>query len=342
MNDAPSPAAQHRLPTRALGDSGLQCGAIGLGCMSFSNIYGGFDGHDALTVIRHALDLGATMLDTADIYGPGTSELLVGKAIAGRRDDVVVATKFGFRENPDGSIRVDGRPEHARVAVEESLRRLGVDHIDLYYLHRPDIDVPIEESVGAMAEMVAHGKVRHLGVSEASADSLRRAHATHPISALQSEYSVWSRDIEGEILPVCRELGIGLVAYSPLGRGFLTGTISSRDDLADNDRRRTHGRFSHDALAENRSAIEVIRSIAAIHAATPAQVCLAWVLAKGADFVPIPGTKRVTYLEENLAAAGIELSAAEIARLDQISVAQPRYPDPSMYNRSTPVSAAEV
>ena len=301
------------LPTRTLGTAGLTVGAIGLGCMSFSDVYGGFEGHDPDEVIGRALDLGVTLLDTADVYGPHTSEEIVGKAIAGRRDEVVLATKFGLHRESSGSstgfrLAVDGRPEYARTAIDGSLARLGVDHVDIYYLHRPDTSVPIEETVGAMAELVAAGKVRHLGLSEASVDTLRRASAVHPITALQTEYSIWSRDIEAEILPTCRELGIGLVPYSPLGRGFLTGTIASTDDLAPSDFRRVQARFTDDAIAQNQAALDTIRANADAHGATLGQVALAWVLSRGDDVVPIPGTKRVAYVEQNAAAADLQLS----------------------------------
>jgi aryl-alcohol dehydrogenase-like predicted oxidoreductase len=327
------------LPIRALGTSGLSAGAIGLGCMSFSGTYGGFEGHDPDAVIGRALDLGMTLLDTADIYGPHTSEQVVGRAIAKRRDEVVLATKFGLRPGDPGSgvrLAVDGSPQYVRTAIDGSLERLGVDHVDLYYLHRPDTTVPIEETVGAMAELVAAGKVRHLGLSEASADTLRRGHVVHPIAALQTEYSIWSRDIEDEILPVCRELGIGLVPYSPLGRGFLTGTITSADDLPAHDFRRTQPRFTDEALAENEAAVAVIRTVAEAHGVTPGQVALAWVLSRGDDVVPIPGTKRVAYVEQNAAAADVELTADDLVALDAIEVRTPRSPDEGWINRSTP------
>jgi aryl-alcohol dehydrogenase-like predicted oxidoreductase len=328
------------LPTRTLGPDGLEVGAIGLGCMSFSGAYGGFDGHDPDEVIGRALDLGATLLDTADVYGPHISEQVVGKAIAGRRDEVVLATKFGLSANTTGTgprLLVNGQPDYVRTSIEGSLERLGVDHVDLYYLHRPDTDVPIEETVGAMAELVAAGKVRHLGLSEASADTLRRAQAVHPITALQTEYSIWSRDIEAEILPTCRELGIGLVPYSPLGRGFLTGTIASTGDLAANDFRRTQPRFSDTALEESQGAVAVIRGIADAHGVVPGQIALAWVLSRGQDVVPIPGTKRVAHLEQNAAAASVDLSADDLAQLDAITVREPRSADEGWINRSTPV-----
>jgi aryl-alcohol dehydrogenase-like predicted oxidoreductase len=330
------------LPTRVLGAAGLEVGAIGLGCMSFSGVYGGFEGHDPDAVIGRALDLGVTLLDTADVYGPHTSEQVVGKAIAGRRDEVVLATKFGLSPNTTGAgprLVVNGTPAYAHAAIDGSLDRLGVDHVDLYYLHRPDTEVPIEETVGAMAEMVAAGKVRHLGLSEASPDTLRRAAAVHPIAALQTEYSIWSRDIDDEILPTCRELGIGLVPYSPLGRGFLTGTIASTDDLPANDFRRLQPRFTDEALAENEAAVAVIRSIAEAHGVTPGQVALAWVLSRGDDVVPIPGTKRVAYVEQNAAAIDVELTADDLARLEAITVREPRNPDEGWINRSTPPPA---
>ncbi len=326
------------IPTRTLGQ-GLEVGAVGLGCMSFSPIYGGFDGTDPDQVIGRALDLGVTLLDTADIYGPFVSEEVVGRAIAGRRDEVVLATKFGIRPRiEDGKVvmDVDGSPAYCREAVDGSLGRLGVGHIDLYYLHRPDTTVPIEETVGAMAELVTAGKVRHLGLSEASADTLRRAHATHPITALQTEYSIWSRDIEDEVIPTCRELGIGLVPYSPLGRGYLTGAIASRDELAPNDFRRGQARFTDDALAANRAVVDVVTDIAAAHGCTAGQVALAWVLGRGADVVPIPGTKRTTYLEQNVGAVEVVLTTEDRARLDDIRVETPRYADAGWVNRSTP------
>ena len=330
------------LPRRTLGTSGLAVGAVGLGCMSFSDTYGGFDGHDPDATIGRALDLGVTLLDTADVYGPHVSEQVVGKAIAGRRDEVVVATKFGLKRakpEPGGvgfRLVVDGRADYARSCIDGSLERLGVDHIDLYYLHRPDTEVPIEETVGAMAEMVAAGKVLHLGLSEASVDTLRRACAVHPIAALQTEYSLWSRDIEAEILPACRELGVGLVPYSPLGRGFLTGTIGSVDDLAAKDFRRNQPRFADSAIAEGQAAVDVVSRIASAHGCTPGQVALAWVLAQGDDVVPIPGTKRISYLEENVAAAEVRLTEADLAAIDRIEMTTPRAPDENWINRSTP------
>jgi len=308
--------------------------------MSFSPIYGGFDGYDPTETINRALDLGVTMLDTADVYGPHTSEEVVGRAIASRRDEVTLATKFGIlRAGPvePGVRQVDGRPEYVRSSIEGSLQRLGVDHVDLYYLHRPDPDVPIEETVGAMAELVSAGQVRHLGLSEASADTVRRAVAVHPVAALQTEYSLFSRDLEGEILDTCRELGVGIVAYSPLGRGMLTGTIASTDDLAANDFRRRQPRFADEALDANRSLVDEVASIAAAHDATPGQVALAWVLAQGDDMIPIPGTKRVPYLEENAAAAELTLTDDDLERLDGLSVRATgdRTADRSWINRTT-------
>lgn len=326
------------LPPRMLGANGPTVGAVGLGCMSFSPTYGGFEGIDPTTVIHRAIDLGVTMLDTADVYGPHTSELAVGKAIAGRRDEVVVATKFGIVTAPAGAQppAVDGTPEYVRSSVDGSLSRLGIDHIDLYYQHRADLSVPIEETVGAMAELVAEGKVLHLGLSEASADTIRRAAAVHPIAALQSEWSLWSRDIEDEIVPTCRELGIGIVAFSPLGRGMLTGRLTSFDDLSENDMRRTHPRFRDGALDANLQAVDVVRDVATAIGGSPGQVALAWLLARGPDVVPIPGTKRIAYLEENVGAADVELSAADLARLDEVTAVGERWIDPTWIYRTTP------
>jgi aryl-alcohol dehydrogenase-like predicted oxidoreductase len=330
------------IPTRTLGADGLSVGAVGLGCMSFSSAYGGFEGVDPTGVILRAVDLGATLLDTADAYGPHISELAVGKAITGRRDEVVIATKFGIVSAPQGGhpAVVNGTPEYVRSSVDGSLGRLGVDYIDLYYQHRADPNVPIEDTVGAMAELVTEGKVRHLGLSEASVDTIRRAAAVHPIAALQSEWSLWSRDIEDEIVPTCRELGIGIVPFSPLGRGFLTGRITSFDDLPERDMRRTHPRFRGDAFDANLTSVEVVRDVAAAHGATPGQVALAWLLARGGDVVPIPGTKRIAYLEENIGAAGVELSDDDIARLDAVEAVGERYLDPNWINRSTPPKAS--
>ncbi len=330
--------SDQKLEKRTLGQ-GLEVGAIGLGCMSFSPVYGEFEATAPDAVIGRALDRGVTLLDTADVYGPFTSEEVVGRAIAERRDEVVLATKFGIRPRiEDGKVvmDVDGSPAYCREAIDGSLSRLGVGHVDLYYLHRPDHRIPIEETVGAMAELVTAGKVRHLGLSEAAPDTLRRAHATHPITALQTEYSIWSRDIEGEILDTCRELGIGLVPYSPLGRGYLTGAIASRDELAEGDFRRGQARFTDEALSDNRSVVALVEDIASAHGCTAGQVALAWVLAQGDDVVPIPGTKRVAYLDQNADAAAVALTDEDLARLGEVRVAAPRSADESWINRSTP------
>jgi aryl-alcohol dehydrogenase-like predicted oxidoreductase len=319
-----------------LGSQGLTVSRQGLGCMGMSEFYGQGDDAESTATIHRALELGVTLIDTADIYGPHTNERLVGRAFAGRHDQVVLATKFGILRDPADPHRrgVSGRPEYVREACEASLRRLGVDHIDLYYQHRVDPDTPIEETVGAMAELVAAGKVRHLGLSEAAADTIRRAHATHPISALQSEYSIWARGVEAEIVPTLRELGIALVPYSPLGRGFLTGKLRSLDQLEEGDFRRFQPRLQGDNLAANIAIVEVIDAIAAAKGATAAQVALAWVHAQGEDVVPIPGTKRRRYLEENVAALDIELTDGDLARLDAAGVARgDRYPDMSSVNR---------
>jgi aryl-alcohol dehydrogenase-like predicted oxidoreductase len=323
---------------RTLGTtSPLTVSALGLGCMGMSEFYGTPDEAGGIATIHRALDLGVTFLDTADMYGPFTNEQLVGKAIAGRRDEVQLATKFGNERLPDGTrVGINGRPEYVRAACEASLQRLGVDHIDLYYQHRVDRSVPIEETVGAMAELVAAGKIRHLGLSEASAATIRRAHATHPITALQTEYSLFTRDIEDEILPTIRELGIGLVPYSPLGRGLLTGAISSdsgADGAADARRSAYFPRFQGEALAQNLTLVDNVRSIAESKGATPGQVALAWVLAQGGDIAPIPGTKRVRYLEENVGALGVELTADDLVALEKAvprdAVAGARYGDMS-------------
>jgi aryl-alcohol dehydrogenase-like predicted oxidoreductase len=284
-----------------------------------SEFYGSPDEAAGLETIHRALDLGVTFLDTADMYGPFVNEQLVGKAVAGRRDEVQLATKFGNERRPDGSrVGINGKPEYVRAACDASLQRLGVDHIDLYYQHRVDKTVPIEETVGAMAELVEAGKVRHLGLSEASAETIRRAHATHPITALQTEYSLFTRDLEDEILPTIRELGIGLVPYSPLGRGLLTGAITSESQLEEGDSRRSayFPRLNGEGLAANLTLVEKIRSLAEGHGCTPGQLALAWVLAQGDDVAPIPGTKRVRYLEENVGATAVELTAADLAALE--------------------------
>jgi aryl-alcohol dehydrogenase-like predicted oxidoreductase len=308
------------MKTRTLGTNGPTVSAIGLGCMGMSAFYGQTDDDESIATIRRALDLGCTFLDTSDMYGPHTNERLVGRAIAGRRDEVVLATKFGIQIEMGPPVRrsVNGRPEYVHAACEASLERLGVDHIDLYYQHRVDPSTPIEETVGAMAELVAAGKVRHLGLSEASPETIRRAQAVHPIAALQTEFSLWTRDVEVEILSTLRELGIGLVAYSPLGRGFLSGRFTGPDDLDENDFRRTGPRFTGDNLERNRQLVDRVRELAAAHGVTPGQLAIAWVLAQGEDIVPIPGTKRRTYLEENLAAAGVELSPEDLARIGEV------------------------
>ncbi|HWB22451.1 MAG TPA: aldo/keto reductase [Gaiellaceae bacterium] len=295
---------------------GLEVSALGLGCMGMSAFYGTTDEQESTAAIRLALDLGVTFLDTADMYGAsfGENEELVGRAIAGRRDEVVLSTKFGNALNTDGSFRIDGNPDYVRAAADASLSRLGVDTIDLYFQHRVDKDTPIEETVGAMAELVTAGKVLHLGLSEASAETIRRAHAVHPITALQSEYSLWTRDPEGEILDTCRELGIGFVAYSPLGRGFLAGRFGSAGDLDDGDSRKGNPRFASENIDRNRRLADRIKELAAAKNVTPGQYALAWLLARGV--VPIPGTKRRKYVEENAAAAQVELTAAELALLD--------------------------
>ncbi len=322
------------IPTRTLGTtSSLTVSALGLGCMGMSEFYGTADEAQGIATIHRALDLGVTFLDTADMYGPFTNERLVGKALAGRRDGVQLATKFGNERNPDGSwVGINGRPDYVRRAADASLERLGVDHLDLYYQHRVDKTVPIEETVGAMKELVEAGKVRHLGLSEASAETIRRAHAVHPITALQSEYSLFTRDIEDEILPVLRELGIGLVPYSPLGRGMLTGSVPQAGD----DDARSGGRFPRfqgDNLATNLGLVDKVKELAAAKDVTPGQLALAWVLAQGDDVVPIPGTKRVKYLEENVAAASVELTADDLAALEAAvpkgAVAGERYGDMS-------------
>ena len=304
---------------RKLGTQGLEVSAEGLGCMGMSEFYGPTDETEAIATIHRALALGVDFLDTADIYGPFTNERLVGRALAGRRHEVVLATKFGNERREDGSwVGVNGRPEYVRSACEASLARLGVDHIDLYYQHRVDKTVPIEETVGAMATLVGEGKVRYLGLSEASPATIRRAHAVHPITALQTEYSLWSRDPEQAVLPAVRELGIGFVAYSPLGRGFLAGRFRSPEDLRDEgDFRHRHPRFQDDNLTRNLELLGRLEEIARGKGVTPAQLALAWVLHRGTDVVPIPGTKKRRYVEENVAAAAIELSDDELARLDE-------------------------
>ncbi len=307
------------MQTRELGRSGLRVSALGLGCMGMSEFYGAHDERQSLATLDRALELGVTFWDTADAYGPHTNEELLGRALRGRRDRVELATKFGIVRGDDPNARgLSGKPEYVRSACDASLRRLGTDRIDLYYLHRVDPATPIEDTVGAMAELVKSGKVRHLGLSEASADTLRRAAAVHPVAALQSEYSLWSRDIEREVLPACRELGIGLVAYSPLGRGFLTGAIRSPDDLAADDWRRANPRFERDNFVKNLELVERVRTLAEGKGVTPAQLALAWVLTRVPDGAPIPGTRSRVRLEENVGALEVALSEDELAEIDAL------------------------
>src|SRR3954469_11693894 len=305
------------VPRRTLGS--LEVSGLGLGCMGMSQAYGTADRAESIATIHRALDLGVTFLDTADVYGDGHNEELVGEAIAGRRDEVQLATKFSLSRNGRGGMDIDGRPENVRPRPEASLRRLGVDVIDLYYQHRVDPKVPIEDTVGAMAELVEQGKVRYLGLSEASAASIRRAVAVHPIAALQSEWSLWTRDLEAEVLGVAREHGVGLVPFSPLGRGFLTGAITSPDDFGEDDFRRGHPRFTGEAFEVNLRLVDAVRSLAADKGVAPGQLALAWVLSRGEDVVPIPGPKRRRYLEENVGAVAVELTDDDLARLEQIA-----------------------
>jgi aryl-alcohol dehydrogenase-like predicted oxidoreductase len=308
------------VPTRPVGGDGLLASAQGLGCMGMSDVYGEADRDEALATIARAFDIGVTFLDTADVYGPHTNEELVGSAIKSRRDEVVLATKFGIVRDPGDPTRrgVNGRPEYVHAACDASLFRLGLDHIDLYYQHRVDPRVPIEETVGAMAELITAGKVRYLGLSEAGPETIRRAHAEHPITALQSEWSLWSRDLEQEVIPVARELGIGIVAYSPLGRGFLTGQIRTPDDFDEDDFRRTLPRFQGENFARNLELVDEVKAMADEKEITAGQLALAWVHAQGDDVFPIPGTKRRTYLEENAAALDVALTQDDLDRLDDI------------------------
>jgi aryl-alcohol dehydrogenase-like predicted oxidoreductase len=323
---------------RRLGTQGLETSALGLGCMGMSEFYGTTDEGEAIATIHRALELGVNFLDTADAYGPFKNERLVGRAIKDRRDEVVLATKFGSVRNEQGErLGIRGDREYVLAACNASLERLGIEHIDVYYQHRVDPNTPIEETVGAMAELVEQGKVRYLGLSEAAAETIRRAHAVHPISALQSEYSLWTRDVEDEILPAIRELGIGLVAYSPLGRGFLSGRIHSVDDLEASDFRRANPRFQGENFQKNLDLVERVEELAASKGCTAAQIALAWVLAQGEDIVPIPGTTRVKNLEENVSALDVELSDEELRDLEAVfpkgAAAGDRYADMSAINR---------
>lgn len=315
---------------RVLGSQDLSVSAMGLGCMGMSFGYGSVEEQQSITTIHKALDLGVTLLDTADIYGPETNEQLLGRALVGRRDEVQLATKFGARSLEDPDRAPDGRPEYVLRAVDRSLLRLGMDHIDLYYQHRVDPQVPIEETVGAMAQLVSSGKVRFLGLSEASAETIRRAHAVHPLSAVQSEYSLWTRDMEVEVIPTLRDLGIGFVAYSPLGRGFLTGRFTSPDDLTEDDWRRSNPRFQGENFTRNRELVNRVRAIAEEKGVTAAQLALAWVLSRGEDVVPIPGTTKPHRVEENLAALALCLTDDDLRRLDEAAprgtTAGDRYP----------------
>jgi aryl-alcohol dehydrogenase-like predicted oxidoreductase len=324
--------------TRKLREQGLTVTELGLGCMGMSEFYGARDDDESIATIHRAIDLGVDFIDTADMYGPFTNEELLGRALRGRRDRVILATKFGNVRGTDGSFRgINGRPEYVKACIDASLKRLGVEYVDLYYQHRVDPNVAIEETVGAMRDLVTEGKVRYLGLSEAAPATIRRAHAVHPISALQTEYSLWSREPEDEILPVIRALGIGFVAYSPLGRGFLTGAIRTPADFAPDDRRRMFPRFQGENFAKNLQMVNAVRELAAAHKVTASQLALAWVLSRGQDVVALFGTKRRTFLEENLKAADVQLTAAELATLDRLAppgaAAGARYADMSSVNR---------
>jgi aryl-alcohol dehydrogenase-like predicted oxidoreductase len=317
-----------------LPNADLTFSTIGLGTMGLAGVYGPAEQDEAVNTVRRALDLGVTLIDTADFYGPGTSERIIGTVLADRPQTAVVATKFGMRRGPTGTPQVDGSPEWVKNACDASLQRLGVEVIDLYYLARLDPNVPIEDTVGAMAELVAAGKVRHLGLSEVSPRTLRRAHDVHPIAALQTEYSLWERHVETEILPTCRELGVAFVAYSPLGRGFLTGQVASPDDFPTEDQRRHHPRFQGENFERNRQLVAAVQAIADGKGISTAQLALAWLLARGSDIIPIPGTRRAAHLEHNLAAVDVELSASELEQLDELVpagiTAGQRYPDAFM------------
>ena len=324
------------MQTRKLGSNGPAVSGLGLGCMGMSEFYGARDDNESLATLKHALDLGVNFLDTADVYGPYTNEELVGRALRGRRQDAFLATKFGFvRDASNAAARaVDGRPQHVREACEASLKRLNVESIDLYYLHRVDPAVPVEDTVGAMAELVRAGKVRYLGLSEVAAPTLERAHRVHPITALQSEYSLWTRDPEGEVLAICDRLGVALVAYSPLGRGFLTGAFKSADDFAADDYRRMNPRFQGENFARNLALVEKVKTLAQDKGCTPAQLALAWVLAQGEHIVPIPGTRRIRNLDENLGALEVHLSSVDLATIEAVfpvsGVAGARYTEAMM------------